>query len=162
MEHFLTDMCNRVEHQKRNQTAIEKWPFGFVFGVQVGLRQTQALIKTKTIRRGKVPPASLLPSSNLLLSSNVAGGTFPLLMIFVLISAVCRRPTWTLKTKSNGHFSMAVWFRFWCSSRLHMSVKKCSIWRGKLCRTPKTEPNGSVGFLVLNSIHLIYLTPERL
>ena len=34
------------------------------FGVQLGLRQTQALIKTETIRRGKVPPASLLLSSN--------------------------------------------------------------------------------------------------
>ena len=47
MEHFLTDMSNRVEHQKRNQPAIEKWPFGFVFGVQLGLRQTRALIQTK-------------------------------------------------------------------------------------------------------------------
>ena len=47
VEHFLTDMINRVEHQKRNQPAIEKWPFGFVFGVQLGLRQTQALIKPK-------------------------------------------------------------------------------------------------------------------
>ena len=46
MEHFLTDMSNRVEHQKQNQPAIEKWPFGFVFGVQLGLRQTRALIKT--------------------------------------------------------------------------------------------------------------------
>ena len=46
MEHFLTDMSNRVEHQKQNQPAIEKWPFGFVFGVQLGLRRTRALIKT--------------------------------------------------------------------------------------------------------------------
>ena len=46
MEHFLTDMKNRVEHQKRNQPPIEKRPFGFVFGVQLHLRQTQALIKT--------------------------------------------------------------------------------------------------------------------
>ena len=46
MEHFLTDMSNRVEHQKQNQPAIEKWPFGFVFGVQLGLRQTRALIKS--------------------------------------------------------------------------------------------------------------------
>ena len=43
--HFLTDMSNRVEHQKQNQPAIEKWPFGFVFGVQLGLRQTRALMK---------------------------------------------------------------------------------------------------------------------
>ena len=47
MAHFLTDMSNRVEHQKRNKPAIEKWPFGFVFGVQLGLRQARALIKTK-------------------------------------------------------------------------------------------------------------------
>ena len=46
MKHFLTDMSNRVEHQKQNQPAIEKWPFGFVFGVQLGLRQTRALIKS--------------------------------------------------------------------------------------------------------------------
>ena len=46
MGHFLTDMSNRVEHQKQNQPAIEKWPFGFVFGVQLGLRQTRALITT--------------------------------------------------------------------------------------------------------------------
>ena len=40
----LADMSNRVEHQKRSQPAIKKWPFGFGFGVQLGLRQTQALI----------------------------------------------------------------------------------------------------------------------
>ena len=50
---LLTDMRNRVEHQKRNQPAIEKWPFGFVFGVQLGLRQTQALIKTKQKPKNK-------------------------------------------------------------------------------------------------------------
>ena len=44
MGHFLTDMSNRVEHLKQNQSAIEKWPFGFVSGVQLGLQQTQALI----------------------------------------------------------------------------------------------------------------------
>ena len=30
---FLTDMSDRVKHQKRNQPAIEKWLFGFVSGV---------------------------------------------------------------------------------------------------------------------------------
>ena len=78
------DMRNRVEHQKLNQEAAEL-PSGWVFGVQLGLRQTQALNKTKTIRRGKVPPASLLLSSNLQLSSNIAGGIFPLLIVFILI-----------------------------------------------------------------------------
>ena len=42
----LIFMSNRVEHQNQNQPAIEKWPFGFVFGVQLGLRQTGALINT--------------------------------------------------------------------------------------------------------------------
>ena len=36
----------QVEHQKQNQRAIEKWPFGFAFGIQLGIRQTRALIKT--------------------------------------------------------------------------------------------------------------------
>ena len=47
VEHFLTDMSNRVELSKRNQPTIQKWPLGFVFGVQLGLRQARALIKTK-------------------------------------------------------------------------------------------------------------------
>ena len=47
MEHFLTDMSNRVEHQKP-----ATWLSYFV---QLGLRQTQELIKTKTIRRGRLP-----------------------------------------------------------------------------------------------------------
>ena len=47
MKYFLTDLSNRVEHQKRNQPAIKKWPFGFVFGVQLGLRQTRSLIQTR-------------------------------------------------------------------------------------------------------------------
>ena len=37
-------LVNRVDHQKRTQTATKWWPFGFVFGVQLGLRHTQALI----------------------------------------------------------------------------------------------------------------------
>ena len=61
MEHFLTDMYIRVEHQKRNQPTIEKWPFGFVFGVQLGLRQTQALMKTnkKIVMKNKRSSFSL-------------------------------------------------------------------------------------------------------
>ena len=47
MEHCVTHMSNQVEPQKRNQPAIEKWPFGFIFGVQLGLRQPQALKNTK-------------------------------------------------------------------------------------------------------------------
>ena len=133
MTHFLTDMSNRVEHQKLNQTTAEL-SFGWVFGVQLGLRQTQALIKTKTIRRRNVPPAKLLLSSKLLLRSHVAGGILPLLIVLVLISAcVCRRPTWTPKTQPGGS-SAATWLSFWCSTRLLMSVKKCLSYRGKTCK----------------------------
>ena len=38
-------MSNRVQHQKLNQVTAELPP-GWVFGVQLGLRQTQALINT--------------------------------------------------------------------------------------------------------------------
>ena len=41
-------LVNRVEHQKLNQTTAEL-SFGWVFGVQLGLRQTQALISTNYI-----------------------------------------------------------------------------------------------------------------
>ena len=81
-------MSNRVEHQKLNQVAAELPP-GWVFGVQLGLRQTQALIKTKNIRRRKVPPAILLLCRKhyyfvvkLLQSSNITSATF-LLLIFL-------------------------------------------------------------------------------
>ena len=42
-------LVNRVEHQKRTQTATKWWPFGFVFGVQLGLRHTQALINIQRL-----------------------------------------------------------------------------------------------------------------
>ena len=126
-------LVNRVEHQKLNQTTAEL-SFGWVFGVQLGHRQTQALIKTKTIRRGRVPPATLLlSSSSILLSSNVASGTLPHLIVLILISAcVCRRPSWTPKTQPGGS-SAATWLSFWCSTRLLMSVKKCLVYRRKTC-----------------------------
>ena len=93
VKHFLTDMSNRAEHQKLNQVTAELPPDG-VFCIQLGLRQTQALIKTKTMRRGKVPLAILLFSCKLLLKSNIGGGTFLLLIVLALISAcVCRRPS---------------------------------------------------------------------
>ena len=95
---------NRVEHQKRNQPAIEKWPFGFVFGVQLGLRQTQALIKTskKNLRRTSVLVVLPLLGLNQCL-------------------CVCRRPSWTPKTKPNDSHS-AVFF-FYVKNRL-LCVKK--------------------------------------
>ena len=93
-----------------------------IFGVQLGLRQTLSLIKIKKIRRGKMPPATLLLSSKLLLSSNLADGTFPLLIVMVLISVcVYLRPSWTPKTQPNGS-SAVVWLRFWCSTRLLIST----------------------------------------
>ena len=42
----------RVEYQKLNQEAAELPP-GLVFGVQLGLRQTQALIKTDDKKKKK-------------------------------------------------------------------------------------------------------------
>ena len=33
---FFVFLVNRVEHQKRTQTATKWWPFGFVFGDQLG------------------------------------------------------------------------------------------------------------------------------
>ena len=125
-------MSNRVEHQKLNQTTAEL-SFGWVFGVQLGLRQTQELIKMRTIRRGKVPPAILLFSCKLLLKSNKAVGTFLFLIVLVLISiCVCRRPSWTPKTQPGGS-SAATWLSFWCSTRLLISVNKCMGYRGKTC-----------------------------
>ena len=114
---LLTDKSNRVEQQNETNRplAFKKWPFGFVFGVQLGLRQTQALMKTKKNKKNPPPPP---PSSYLLLQ----------LVLPILIRAcVYRRPSWTPKTKPNGHFPMAGWFRFLCSTRLLMSVKKCPI-----------------------------------
>ena len=101
-------MSNRVEHQKLNQVGAGRPPPGWVFGVQLGLRQTQALIKTKNIRRRKVPPAILLLCRKhyyfvvkLLQSSNITSGTLPLLIFLVLISAcVCRSLGWTQETQS--------------------------------------------------------------
>ena len=61
---LFSGMSNRVEHQKLNQVGAGRPPPGWVFGVQLGLRQTQALDKTKTIKRGKVPPAILLSVEN--------------------------------------------------------------------------------------------------
>ena len=52
-DHFFSGMSNRVEHQKQNQPAIEKWPFGFVFGIQLGRWQRLALIKTKNNKKEK-------------------------------------------------------------------------------------------------------------
>ena len=134
-------MSNRVEHQKLNQVTAELPP-GWVFGVQLGLRQTQALIKAKTIRRRKVPPAILLFISNLQLNTNIATGTFPLLIVFVLISAcVCRRPSWAPKTQPGGS-SAVTWLSFWRSTRLLMSVNKCKIYlhRWKVGCTLFTNP----------------------
>ena len=135
MKHFLTEMSNRVEHQKLNQVP-EELPLGWVFGVQLCLRQTQALIKTKTIRSGKMPPVILLICCKLLLKCNIARCTLPLLIGLVFISAcVCWRPSWTPKTQPNDS-SAVVWLSFWCSTRLLMSVKKCLIWRSKPCTAP--------------------------
>ena len=123
----------RVEHQKLNQTTAEL-SFGWVFGVQLGLRQTQSLIKTKTIRRRNVPPVILLFSCRLLLRGNIAGGTFLLLIVLVLISAcVCRRPSWTPETQPNG--------------AVHGFLRQVEyLLTGESSWTPKTQPGSSRAF----------------
>ena len=135
-------MSNRVEHQKLNQEAAELPP-GWVFGVQLGLRQTQSLIKTKTIGRGRLPPATLLLRSKLLLNSNVTGGNLPLPIVLVLICDwFCRRPSWTPKTQPGGS-SAASWLSFWCSTRLDIPEKKWPGWRGKPCKGVHFYEGGS-------------------
>ena len=42
----------RVEHQKRTQTATTLWPFGFVFGVQLGLLERKNAVRTGSCRAG--------------------------------------------------------------------------------------------------------------
>ena len=109
-------MTCEIELNTKNSTRRQQSCLGWVFGVQLGLRQAQAMIKMKTIRRGKVPPAILLLSSKLLLSSNEAGGTFPLHIVFVLFSGfVCRRPNWTPNTPLGDSSA------FWYSTRFLMS-----------------------------------------
>ena len=66
-----------------------------------------------------MPPATLLVSSNLLLISNIAGGTFPLLIVLVLTNAcVCRR-TGTQKTQPIAF----IWLSYRCSTRFLMPNK---------------------------------------
>ena len=55
---FFYNMSNRVELQKLSRVAAEL-PHGWVFGVPLDRWQTHALLKTKTIRRGNVPPTIL-------------------------------------------------------------------------------------------------------
>ena len=42
-------LLNRVEHHKLNQAATKCWPFGWVFGVQLGLRQLPVTLPIKKI-----------------------------------------------------------------------------------------------------------------
>ena len=98
-------------------------PPGWASGVQLGLRQTQALIRTKTMRRGRMQHVTLVFSSKLLLSSNIDDCTLPLLIVSVWISAcVCRRPSWTPKAQPGG-ISAVTWLSFWCPTRLDIPKK---------------------------------------
>ena len=63
LRHFF--LVNQVEHQKLIQTTAEL-PFGCAFGVQLGLRQTQALISTNCITSS----SSLLDDGEVIGSSN--------------------------------------------------------------------------------------------
>ena len=45
--------------------------------------------------------------------------------------------------KPNGHFFLLGWFCFWCSTRLLMSIKMCSIWLWIICilrNNPRSTP----------------------
>ena len=100
-----------------------------------------------------------------------------MIMCSVLISyCVCRRPSWTPKTKPND--SSALLFGWIFGVQLDSLENKCPIWQSKPCRwlistcvcrrpswTPKTQPNGAVRrrfveFLVFNSICPLKCVPS--
>ena len=107
--HWLTHFFLGVEHKKVNQTTAEL-PFGCVFGVQLGLRKTTKKDKKKR----KVFP------------------TFIRVHLAFNNARVCQMPSSTPKRKLKCHFSMAVFFRFWCYTRLLMLVKNRSFRLKKL------------------------------
>ena len=51
----------RVEHQKRTQTATTLWPFGFVFGVQLGLLEKRKRGVPGSCRTGSYEEARQVP-----------------------------------------------------------------------------------------------------
>ena len=117
-------LVNRVEHQKLNQTTAEL-PFGWVFGVQLGLRQTQALIRTYYIiiikededKEEEVKKAQCAhppPFDN----DDVIGSN----------QCLCL-PKAELNTKNSTKRQL-----FWSSTRLLIKVKKCLGYRGKTCK----------------------------
>ena len=69
-------LVNRFEHQKLNQTTSEL-PFGWVFGVQLGLRQTKALINTIWITYNPAACRIIVKS-----------------LVVISSACVCRRPSW--------------------------------------------------------------------
>ena len=88
---------------KLTQTATKWWPFGFVFSVQLDLRQTQALL--------------------VLLITSPSSSCWMMVWLLLLISAcIFRRPSWTPKIQPNDS-SAVVWLSFWCSIRF--TRKKC-------------------------------------
>ena len=129
MGHFLTDMSNRVEHQKQNQPAIEKWPFGFVFGVQLGLRQPPAVIKNvKNTKKQKNTCSSLL------------------LILRALNQCRCLpKAELNTKTNPNGHHSVAVWVRF--GVQLDYSCRLKSVPSNVINRARRTRFTASDGTL---------------
>ena len=86
-------MNNRIEHQKPQ--------FGFVFSVQQGIREIQALTKTEQTR-------------NIMCFLWVSDSTY-----------VYQGPGRVPSEKLKGHFAMAIWFNFWCLTGLPLSDKKC-------------------------------------
>ena len=108
-----------IELNTKNSTRWgHKPPPGWVFGVQLGLRQTQALFKTKkNNERSRRPEGSEAQSALSLqywrrlqywrlraLCASLPSGLLLLSLFFLVLNSacVCRRPSWTPKTQPGG------------------------------------------------------------
>ena len=108
-------MSNRIGHQKRNKTPFE-WPFCFVFLVQLGLQQIQALSKIKQKRLNKL---HVIPVS--------------------LSQCLCL-PKADLKAKKETKMPVIIGrlASFAMLTRLPISVEKCLIYTVKPCICSQT------------------------
>ena len=121
-------LVNRVEHQKRTQTATKWWPFGFVFGVQLGLRHTKSLINTVHIiiscwsswwiHHIMMSFPYAIAYVKVIISWRLQHENRHLMIMCSVLTgySVYRRPSWTPKTQSNDT-SAVVRLRFWRSAR---------------------------------------------
>ena len=123
---------NTKNSTRRRLTA----PSGWVFGVQLGLRQTQTQINSYEINLIHHHCKSSIIHHGLIFQGdppNIFRGDPPnikpwwmiddlqwwwmrLISYELICVCVCRRPSWTPKTQPNGSFAV-VWLSFWCSTR---------------------------------------------